>query len=425
MVYGNKFIKDGHYAILEGDTGDVKYYVRQGYKWRLDRDLTGKNIDKINFCNYKPSCFNVKTECKSVDIAKDVIEKNLLDEISKRFSEELTENIQELKSRLEKEFKYRVENLSNLKFLLTSKLLKKDTEMVRIASTLDVDDSRIKSPYEELRDIILVETDLVVKYNNISRFVELYCRNNILDENEFWYYCNETNVPLLPTFYSALTEGFRLSNYKKALDLIKKERGKLSDDGDKIIEQHSGYVIDIINFDTDEGYDKMSGYKIKSRDVMTVSTSDKLKNIVDKSFQAKTEQSKKIQQNVLALSNKLDVDMSEQIYFVNKIMNELLNNRTIIKDETKYNKRMKVLQSQGKKTKTFEKYHDEKYLFIFLGAFAITLQTSIPIISSNKTYENCIRSFEGFPLTKDNNLSFLIYLICVTRFLGKGSKRPS
>ena len=424
MVYGNKFIKDGHYAILEDDTGDVKYYVRQGDKWRLDRDLTGKNIDKINFCNYKPSCFKVKTECKSVDNAKDVIEKNLLEEISKRFSEELTENIQELKSRLEKEFKYRVENLSNLKFLLTSKLLKKDTEMVRIASTLDVDDSRIKSPYEELRDIILVETDLVVKYNNISRFVELYCRNNILDENEFWYYCNETNVPLLPTFYSALAEGFRLSNYKKALDLIKKERGKLSDDGDKIIDQYSGYVIDIINFDTDEGYDKMSGYKIKSRDVMTVSISDKLKNIVDKSFQAKTEQSKKIQQNVLALSNKLDVDMSEQIYFVNKIMSELLNNRTIIKDETKYNKRMKVLQSQGKKTKTFEKYYDEKYLFIFLGAFAITLQTSIPIISSNKTYENCIRSFEGFPLTKDNNLSFLIYLICVTRFLGKGSKRP-
>ena len=424
MVYGNKFIKDGHYAILEDDIGDVKYYVRQGDKWRLDRDLTGKNIDKINFCNYKPSCFKVKTECKSVDMAKDEIEKDLLQEISRRFSEELTENIQELKSRLEKEFKYRVENLPNLKFLLTSKLLKKDTEMVRIASTLDVDDSRIKSPYEELRNIILVESDLVVKYNNIEKFVELYCRNNISDENEFWYYCNETNVKLLPTFYSVLVEGFRLSNYKNALDLVKKERGKLSDDGDKIIDQHSGYVIDFINFDTDEGYDKTSGFKNKSRDVMTISTSDKLKNVIDKSFQAKTEQSKKIQQNVLALSNKLDVDMTEHIYFVNKIMSELLNNSNIIKDESKYNTRMKQLKAQGKKTKTFEKYHDEKYLFIFLGAFAVTLQSSIPGISSNKTYENCIRSFDGFPLTKDNNLSFLVYLICVTRFLGKGSKRP-
>ena len=66
--------------------------------------------------------------------------------------------------------------------------------------------------------------------------------------------------------------------------------------------------------------------------LLTNSRFEILKNVVDKSFQAKTEQSKKIQQNVLALSNKLDVDMSEQIYFVNKIMSELLNNTTIIKD---------------------------------------------------------------------------------------------
>ena len=424
MVFGSKLVKDGHYAILEDDSGDVKYYVRQGDKWRLDRDLTGKNVDEVNFCNYKPSCFKVKEECKSVDNAKDIIEKNLLEEISSRFSEEFNENIQELKGRLEKEFDYRLENLTDLKFLLTNKLLKKDTEMVRIASTLDSEDVRVKSPYEDLRDLILIETDLVVKYNNISLFIQKYCRNAVGDENEFWYYCSETNIPLLPTFYSLLAEGFHTNNYKNSLDLVKKNRGKLSDDGDKIIDEHSGYVIDVIDFDTDEGYDKTSGFKMKSREVMTVSTSDKLKNVVDKSFVAKTDQAKKIKQNVLALSNKLDVDMKEEIYFVNKIMSDLLNNKNYVKDEKKYNKRLKELKAQGKKTKPYEKYFDEKYLLLFLGAFSVTLQTAIPIISSNKTYENCIRSFEGFPVSNDNNMSFLIYLICVTRFLGKGSKRP-
>ena len=68
---------------------------------------------------------------------------------------------------------------------------------------------RVKSPYEELRDLILVETDLVIKYNNIAKFVELYCRDAIDEESEFWYYCNETNTQLLPTFYSTLAEGFR------------------------------------------------------------------------------------------------------------------------------------------------------------------------------------------------------------------------
>ena len=125
-------------------------------------------------------------------------------------------------------------------------------------------------------------------------------------------------MPLLPTFYFVLAEGFLANNYKNSLDLVKKRRGKLSDDGDKIIDEHSGYVIDIIEFDTDEGYDKTSGFKIKTREVMESNTSDKLKNVRDAAFQAATQQAEKIQQNVIALSNKLDVDMDSQIYFVNK-----------------------------------------------------------------------------------------------------------
>ena len=426
MVYGVKRVRDGDYAILETETDDnVKYYVRQDERWKLDRDLTGKNVDQVTFCNYKPACITVKEECKSVDTARDTIENNLLDEITKRFSEELNENIQELKFRLEKEFTYRVENLPNLKFLLSTKLLQKDTEMVRIASTLEPGDDRIKSPYEELRDIILIETDLVVKYNNISKFIELYCRDNVGEESPHWYYCNETNVPLLPTFYIVLAEGFLSNNFKNSMDLVKKRRGKLSDDGDKIIDEHSGYVIDVIEFDTNEGYDKTSGFKINTRAVMEANTSDKLKNVRDSSFQAKTEQAGKIQTNVIALSNKLDVDMDSQIYFVNKIMSELLNNKGIVMTEEKYKLQSKLRRAKGKKVnKKYEKYYDEKYLLIFLGAFAVTLQTAIPNIASNKTYENCIRSFSGFPLNEDNNLSYLVYLICVTRFLGKDSSRP-
>ena len=124
MVFGGKLVKDGDYAILQSED-EVKYYVRQSDRWRLDRDLTGKDPNKITFCNYKPTCIEVKQECKSVDNARDAVEKNLMDEITKRFSEELNENILELKSRFEKDFDYRLSNLSDLKFLLTKKLLKK------------------------------------------------------------------------------------------------------------------------------------------------------------------------------------------------------------------------------------------------------------------------------------------------------------
>ena len=31
----------------------------KGEKWRLDKLLTGKNVDEVTFCNYKPACFKV------------------------------------------------------------------------------------------------------------------------------------------------------------------------------------------------------------------------------------------------------------------------------------------------------------------------------------------------------------------------------
>ena len=62
---------------------------------------------------------------------------------------------------------------------------------------------------------------------------------------------------------------------------------------------------------------------------MEVSTSDKLKNVKDVLFTAKTDEAKKLKQNVIALSKKLDVNMEENIYFVNKIVSELMNKKVL------------------------------------------------------------------------------------------------
>ena len=48
MVFGGKLVKDGDYAILESE-GEVKYYVRQSDRWRLDRDITEKILMKLHF----------------------------------------------------------------------------------------------------------------------------------------------------------------------------------------------------------------------------------------------------------------------------------------------------------------------------------------------------------------------------------------
>ena len=88
--------------------------------------------------------------------------------------------------------------------------------------------------------------------------------------------------------------------------------------------------------------------------------------------------------------------MEEQLYFVNKIVSELMNKKSIVMSEEKYKQKIKSMKAKEKITMSYEKYRDQKYLLVFLGAYAVTLQTAIPDISSKKTYENCIRSFSGF-----------------------------
>ena len=65
----------------------------------------------------------------------------------------------------------------------------------------------------------------------------------------YWYYCKETDVPLLPTFFYQLALALENNQYEETLERIVKNRGKLSDDADKMVDKYSGYTIKIINFD--------------------------------------------------------------------------------------------------------------------------------------------------------------------------------
>ena len=80
---------------------------------------------------------------------------------------------------------------------------------------------------------------------------------------------------MLPTFYERLGKAFFSQIYANELDKICAERGQLSDDGDKVVDKHSGYLIKLIEFDSSEGYDE-TGYKIVSRAVLEEDIGDVL-----------------------------------------------------------------------------------------------------------------------------------------------------
>ena len=119
-----------------------------------------------------------------------------------------------------------------LKQLKIYKLLKNDIYQQTVASTLEERDV-IVSPYELLRDKILSEHDIVKRFANLDKFIDQYCRLENDDEDGNWYYCIDTNIKLLPTFFKDLVIGFNNNTYLLTLEKIYKSRGEKSGEGDK------------------------------------------------------------------------------------------------------------------------------------------------------------------------------------------------
>jgi hypothetical protein len=119
--------------------------------------------------------------------------------------------------------------------------------------------------------MILDQADFSKKQYDIVRFTEKFCREPMigeLDENQHWKYCLETNTKLLPGFlYELAKEFISGGDYMHRLDEICRAIGKLSEDRDAYVDEHSGFIIRKNDFSNEEGHDQQ-GFKIVTNAVM-------------------------------------------------------------------------------------------------------------------------------------------------------------
>ena len=410
MILGSREVQEGDYAILDIG-GDIKYYVRQDNIWKYDKSLSGKHIDEVNFCNLKENCLKIKDTCTNLDSSKEKLKKNILGEIAERFENELQLSIEDLKGKIVKELNYRKFNLQSLKAYKIQKLLKRDLFQTKIADTLEEREIAV-SPYETLRDEILSQIDIVKKYNDIDTFIEQYCREATDDEDGYWYYCTDTDVKLLPTFFQELANGFFEEKYLITLEKIYKERGEKSDDGDKWVDKYSGYYISEIQFDYAEGYDA-NGFKIKSREVMEESKADKMKQskLRDTKQEYSTTLAKHIEYILITFDDKLHISTKSQYNFVIKTVMESINLNA--PDESNYRELYEQAIKKGKRPKTYEKKYDEILFYSLISAYMIAVQSTIPGIIAKKAFGDCKKSFSGFPIDGNSDLTFMEYFSCM------------
>jgi hypothetical protein len=430
LMNKSKRVLPGQYAILmNNETGEPTFYIRTAESiWDLDPDVPTDLMDSSALCNNQPSCVYTKQKinstCESMENIYKKSEKELLNQMENQYTE-YTESIMQTRSDLDNIFDLLVVRL------LTKNIyyIKDDSKQFYIGNSISDSDITEKnvSPYSKLLDIILSIDDFDKKQKIILEFTEKCTRpanpdkinvitGNLEDSN--WFYCKKSNIKLLPLFLYRLADAYVYHNrYNSELILVIKECGVLSDDGDKIIDKHSGKIIKQIDFVVGEEYTE-DGFKIISSGVLVeedaeIKSSDK--NAVVNVNKYITNESKVINNIIIALSDQMRINIRDHHDFIIYKVSSIYTKNII--SEKEHNKTIEEFNKKHPKNPSKITYEIYSYIFILnltLGCFLITVQTNIPSLKINYTFPNCIRSFSGFPIDEaDDTDGGLKYLSCV------------
>ena len=411
MIEGKRLVSAGEYAITSNQYGNNIYYYRDNNNtWIHDKDLDGEELNGSIFCNIKKQCMDINNSCDTQSNNKKKVQEQLIKEMMEQFDDTLQLDLNQMSSVLRENKKYYASILNELLEIRNAQ--RREYDEIKYQISLGVSERTvIHSPFEELRDRILSQNDFVKKQSDILKFISKNCRNANLfeDEEPYWFYCIKTNVKLLPTFYETLANSYFSGNYLSTLEKISAERGQKSDDGDKIVDKYSGYLIRIIDFDEAEGYDE-AGYKIVSRALMEEDVEDL---IMDASFKPTDDslQSKDgdmIKNIVKTLEQQLSISIGSDIEFIIKEVETTLDD--FLPSKEAYEAQLKKTKKRGK---SYNNLHDEALLMLTLAYFLPTTQTAIPSIKTDKTFKGCgPKSFQGYPLEGPGDYSALKYLAC-------------
>ena len=459
LIEGKRAVKEGEYAILElkpklaasidesslstEEKAELeeeaiirakkKYYIRKRDNWVHAPDIFDESfmptediICQIDKKCYRPSAPLVTGDtCESTDAAglrmREIVKKQALKEFDRRYEESSEDYKTELENKIASQirFIYRAHRLQD------AKTQKPNNYAYELGLLYKEDENQIISPYLHLRNLILGQTDFKKKQADILRLYQEFCREPLesLDEKQSWKYCKETNTPLLPAFFVELAHAFITGeDYEYKLAEVCHKYGLLSDSGDAIVDKGSGFIIRKLAFSDEEGYNE-AGFKIlthafleKDRATTVLENLHSGKSIaVTQEFHSRiceTEDAQQICTILESIAKNLELDIEPIKDFIVRISFDI--SRKTIKPEAEYNKfAQEIKEKKGIKVLSYEKRREQLLIFITAAILFVAIQTAIPSLVINKTMPGCIRSFIGYPLSGEEDVSGLKYIACV------------
>jgi len=455
LIAGKKTVKDGEYAVLslqptlspdidynnltEKEKKEIEleakmrekngYYYRVKDQWVHDSNIDSESFIDTNtlFCNIREDCYKNKSNnvCEPKKAAQHRLEDLTKSRMVKEFENRITMSLEQLegvvKKRLTDDFK-KIHSETMLREIRMTKYNNYVYELGKMTISSEI----ITSPHTKLRDLILAQDDFSKKQEDICKFVEMFCREPMIDElkeDMHWLYCKDTNTKLLPNSLYKLATAFFLHStdeYTRILKELCASHGTLSDDGDSIVDKYSGYTLRKIDFITEDEYTE-EGFRITTHSIIEKDLNAKLTEMFS------GEDSKKINKTILFENdlNKMIYNITDSICsnigiptdsiedFVIRTTNEIMN-KNIQPPELYEENAKKMEKKRGVRPIPYEIYKNRLMFWIIGSCILISIQTAIPSFRVKKTFPGCVRSFSGYPLSGGvEDTTGIEYIACV------------
>ena len=436
IISGAKRVKNGDHAILYGFE-NIIYLVRDNDVWKLippnntqsfmnetsTQSICNTNLDCIYDTNVKPT-----EGCVSVEENKRLLYNQSLRIMMKEFDETIMKDVRDIKNEFYDDFYKQSVAVTKLLTIRKFQQTKYSTYQYNYGLSYNPIGVNILSPYEDVCRLILAETDIVKRYNNIIKFVTLATRPGNPDafdsvtgdpESIHWLYCNRSNVKLIPKFYSTLAHSFiegDSDEYENVMDKLIQTNGVAIDDA--WYDKFTGRKIKDLDYDVEEGYEN-SGFKRKTRDVIEDDLGNILFNQVTADETARTVPQQKMTKKTIpifriiqSIENNTGADLSSEYDFIVSLALKIITK--IVPSEKQHEEMIAKMVKKGKKVASYDDIYYKTLVYTTLGIIIVSIQTSVPSIKiMKKGYPGCNRSFKGFPLdTNSANLSGIHYISC-------------
>ena len=424
LILGKKRVVDGEYAMLvitpklrdeaqltqsieEQIKSETEIRTKTQYFKRAKNYWVAAPADDIDestfidnntlFCNIKQSCNKNKSNrvCETVDETgmkfRNKDKKRLLDEFDRRYEM----SVEEIKKQLEGWIKQDIRVLAR-RAVLQEIQGHRANNYAHLLGNMANTDETLQSPHSKLRDLILAQEDFVRRQSNIMKFVNKYCRDPMvqeLKESERWLYCVDTNTKLLPLFMKELAEVFcGGENYQqKQLDICRLY-GVLSDDGDSIVDKHSGYAIRKIDLASEEGSDIAAEMKNIVHEIMMKDTSTTISEVLSKADKIfENEMAEMNYRVIVTLATVLNIPFEMIEEKIMRISTDVIH-EDVMTEEAYLKFSQKLVKKTGKAPIAYLAYRNQRRIVIVSAVLLVTVQTTVPPFTKQS------RSFRGFPI---------------------------